>query len=141
LYSMTGFRSRDETFGSCPEDSSRVTLQLIISPRLKQSLNDQLAHKRGEAMISQSSSMNGCWNEGMSEAMHGEERSCGGCVTEIIDKGSLRHGRSGSRLCWNDSDVGAVYFIQDKGEGKTSKVASPTNARCHDVHFLLPKFF
>src|SRR4030042_81554 len=45
LYSMTGFRSRDETFGSCPEDSSRVTFQLIISSRLKQSLNDQLAHQ------------------------------------------------------------------------------------------------
>src|SRR4030042_585911 len=45
LYSMTGFRSRDETFGSCPEDSSRVTFQLIISSRLQQSLNDQLAHQ------------------------------------------------------------------------------------------------
>src|SRR4030042_7161821 len=80
-------------------------------------------------------------DEGMSKTVHGEERSCGGCVTEIIDKGSLRHGRAGSRLCRYDSDIGAVYFIQDKGEGKTSKVASSAYTPCHDIDFLLPKFF
>ena len=82
----------------------------------------------------------GAWDEGMSKAVHGEERSCGGCITEIIDKGSSGHGGAGGRLCRNDGDIGAVDFVQDKGEGKTSKVTSPTYACCHDIDFLLSKF-
>src|SRR4030042_4737806 len=79
-------------------------------------------------------------DKGMSKTIHGKERGCGRCVAEIIDKGSLCHSRAGSRLCWNDRDIGAVDFVQDKRESNTGKVTSPTHASGHDIHFLLTKF-
>src|SRR4030042_2129485 len=51
LYGMTGLRCWNLTFGSRPLDSSSIALQLIISSRLKQSLNDQLAHQGSGAKI------------------------------------------------------------------------------------------
>src|SRR4030042_1828769 len=91
-------------------------------------------------MIPQTSGMDGRWNEAMSKAVHRSKRDKTGCIAVIIDKGCSGHCGTGSWFNRDDGNIGAVDFVQDKGEGNASKITPPTCTGCHHIDLLLSKF-
>src|SRR3990172_8189870 len=85
--------------------------------------------------------MDGSRDEAVSEAVHRNERGGGGCVSEIVDKGSSRHRRTGRRFRRDDRYFGAIDLVQDKRKSQARKVTSASDTPGDHIHFFLSKFF
>src|SRR4030042_666267 len=84
--------------------------------------------------------MDGRWNEGMSEAVHGSPGYKTGCIAVIVDKGGSSHGRARGWFRRNNCDISPINLVQDKRKGNASEITPSTSTSCHHIDLFLPKF-
>ncbi len=83
-------------------------------------------------MITQTAGMNTGWHEVMAEGIHFRDRRHLRRITIIESINTLGQGRATCRFYRQKTDIFAVCFIGDKGEGNARKVG--TTAMATDDH-------